>query len=104
VPIWRPDQLPPAEPREFSFGPFSVGDDWGVPLELWRANKLTILVGANPLVVQLARQLPPQPATWGAPIQLNVGPWSHVGPFGYWRFRNLNPGAAAVVSGTAYSE
>lgn len=105
MPVTRPDQLPPRDVRTLGITPQAVGDDWTPqPFSLWGATKLTLFVGSNPIEVQLAREQPPAPPTWDDPIPLSVGPWSHVGPFGYVRVRNLNPGAAAVVYGALYSE
>jgi hypothetical protein len=100
------DQLPPAQPSTQPFGPQSVGDDWtpAKPFQLWHATKLTVLVGANPVMVRLSRSQPPEPPEWDYPFTLAPGPWSHAGPFGYWQFRNAQAGAAAVVQGAAFRE
>jgi hypothetical protein len=106
VPVHRPDQLPPAEARTRSFGPFNVGDDWGPepPLSLWRGAKLSVNVERNTVLVRLSRTQPPAPPEWDAPIPVPVGYWSHGGPLGYWQFRNQTAGRVAVVSGAAYAE
>lgn len=100
------DLLPPSTPRTQPFGPLPVGDDWTPvqPLQLWHATKLTVRVGANQVQVRLARTMPPDPPEWDYPLTLDVGPWSHSGPFGYWQFRNAVAGSGAVVTGAAFSE
>lgn len=98
----RPPGKP--EPRELPFGPVACTDEWGTEFELWQANKLSLNVTANAVQVQLARTMPPNPPVWGGPITLQTGPYSHVGPFGYWRFRNRSAGLQGVVEGTAFSE
>jgi hypothetical protein len=95
----------PPEPRELPFGPLQLTDNWGAEFELWLGNKLTVYVrGTNRAQIQLARTRPPAPPVWGGPVTLDPGPWSHVGEFGYFRFRNGSPGLIALVEGTAYSE
>lgn len=86
------------------FGPVQCGDDWGTEFELWHANKLSLTVTSNAIYVQLSRTMPPNPPVWGGPIILQTGPYSHVGPFGYWRFKNRSAGLAGLVEGTAFSE
>lgn len=104
-PVYRPDQLPARSKRGQAIPPQSVGDDWtSSPFQLWGANKLTLNVGGNPILVQLSRDDPPNPPSWDDAVPVGVGPWGHGGPFGYVRFRNANPGAAAVVFGALWAE
>lgn len=92
------------EARELPFGPFQTADDWGPDLELWRGNKLSLNIVGNTIQIQLSRTMPPAPPSWGGPIALQPGPYSHVGPFGYFRFRSRSAGQPATVEGTAFSE
>lgn len=103
-PAYRPRPPGDPEPRELPFGPLECTDEWGTELELWHANKLSLTVSANAVYVQLARTMPPWPPVWGGAIVLQIGPYSHVGPFGYFRFRNRSPALVGVVEGTAFSE
>lgn len=105
MPVTRPDQLPPRDAQVVGISPRSVSDDWTLyPFSLWGATKLTLWVGANPIQVQLSRDQPPAPPRWDDPIPVAAGPWSHAGPFGYVRFRNLFHGAAATIFGALYAE
>lgn len=104
-PVTRPDQLPGRETSVRKIAAQSVGDDWTLyPFQLWGGTKITLWVGANPIEVQLSREQPPAPPTWDEPIPVNVGAWSHAGPFGYVRVRNLFKGAAATIFGALYAE
>jgi hypothetical protein len=104
LPGYRPPRLGAPEPRELPFGPVQTTDDWSTEFELWRGNKITVNVTGQTVQVQLARSMPPNPAVWGGPITLQPGPWSHVGPFGYFRFRSRTRGLPGLIEGTAYSE
>lgn len=103
-PITRADQLPPRDRQTASIEPLALGDDWTEPFELWGARKVSLYAGANAVAAQLSRSQPPEPPTWDDPIPIPVGPWSHVGPFGYIRFKNLLPGQTATVYGALYAE
>jgi hypothetical protein len=104
MPVSRPDQLPPRDRKVVGIPPFALADDWSAPVALWGATKITLTVGGNPVDVQLSRDVPPAPPAWDDPIPVPVGPWSHLGGFGYVRFRNLTPGLVGTVYGALYAE
>ncbi len=90
--------------RAQPFGPEVTAADWGTEHELWSGNKLSVTVDGNPVYVQLSRTQPPHPPVWDAPFALGLGPYSHVGPFGYFRFKDRNAGQHGTVEGAAFSE
>lgn len=101
---YRPQSPGPPAGRSFPFGPIVTAAEYGSDFELWQANKLTITVRDNAVAVQLSRTQPPDPPEWDAPFIVDVGPYSHVGSFGYFRFKDATAGAHATVQGTAFSE
>jgi hypothetical protein len=90
--------------RTRPFGPIVTAAEWGDDLELWGGNKLTVTVDGFDVYVQLSRTQPPNPPVWDAPFPLGLGPYSHVGPFGYFRFKDRIPGSHGTVEGAAFSE
>ena len=105
MPVRRPSQLPPRSNAVARITPVAVGDDWtAFPYSLWGATKITLNITGNAIEVQFSRDQPPNPPTWDDPIPIPVGFWSHVGPFGYVRFRNQRAGAIGTVYGALYAE
>lgn len=106
MPIFRADQLPEPPARARPFGPTAVADsrELAAVYQLWGATKLTVRVVGNPVFLQLSRTQPPEPPVWDEPVPIDVGPYGHGGPFGYWRFYNQVPGQGGNVAGAAWAE
>lgn len=101
---YRPPAIDPPQGRSLPFGPLTTDAEYGPDFELWQGNKLTVIVDTNDVVVQLSRTQPPNPPVWDAPFVVPLGPYSHVGPFGYFRFKDAVAGQHGGVQGTAFSE
>ena len=103
----RAYQLPaiaPPQGRSLPFGPLTTTEEYGPDFELWQGNKLSVVIDTNPVTVQLSRTQPPNPPEWDAPFTIPLGPYSHVGAFGYFRFKDAVAGAHGGVQGAAFSE
>lgn len=85
-------------------GQLTTSDDWSEPVAIKPGRSITLIVGGNPVYVQLAHDLPPRPAVWSADaILVNVGEWSHSELFGWFRFKSATSGNAGAVTYSAYS-
>ena len=105
-PPWYPPKFDEPAPRSFPIGPLAIGDAWETAqlFTLWGANKLSIEAQNYAVYVQFSRTQAPEPPVWDPPVYVPLGPYSHTGPFGAVRFRNVNVGQVATVIGTIFSE
>jgi hypothetical protein len=96
--------LPTPEPSTLSRQGIVTGNDWGTEYRIYRGRSLTLWVAANPVFVQLASEMPPDPISWHSePIYLPIGPFSHPGLFGGFRFKSAVAGQPATINFSAYA-
>jgi hypothetical protein len=96
--------LPPAEPSTLSRQSVVSGNDWGAEYRIYRGRSLTVWVTGNPVLLQLASDMPPDPVNWHAqPLLLPIGTYSHAGLVGAFRFKSATPGNPATLNFTAYA-
>ncbi len=82
----------------------TVGNEYAGEYVCLRGSVISVQVAGNPVLLQLDDVQPPQPAMWWQqPIYLPVGPFSHQGDFGRFRFKNAVRGQPATITFSAYA-